>query len=171
MARLFFALWPDEVTREKLYKVSQQFENENIRLVKRSNLHITLEFLGEVSSEVQQELIANAAKIHCEPFDLELTSVGWWQKPAILWIGTTHIPKSLTELVTSIKKCVKQQELKTDKRHYKPHVTIARKVKQIIVPKETFHILWQVTSFVLVVSKSTESGVEYEVLQEWPLVA
>jgi len=169
MARLFFALWPNEEIRTQLDKVAQQFKNEKFNLTKKSNLHITLEFLGEVSEEDQKEIINKANKLHSESFDLELTRVGWWCKPAILWIGTTKIPKPLTRLVKSIKKCVKQQGLRTDQRKYNPHITIAKKVKQVIVPKETFHILWHVNSFALVVSKSIDTGVEYHVLQEWSL--
>jgi RNA 2',3'-cyclic 3'-phosphodiesterase len=169
MARLFFALWPNDEIRNKLSGVCNQFESEKTRLVKKTNLHITLEFLGEVSNEAQQELIEKVARIQCKPFDIELVRIGWWQKPAILWIGTTHLPKSLIDLVTSIKKCVKQQGLKTDNREYKPHVTIARKVTQAVVSKETFHIPWHVNSFVLVVSKSTEAGVDYQVIHEWTL--
>ena len=137
-------------------------------MIKKSNLHITLEFLGEVSEEDQHALETKVSKLNSEPFDIELTRIGWWKKPQILWIGTTHSTKPLVKLVKSIKKCVKQQGLKTDDRPYKPHITIARKVKQVIVPKETFHIPWHVNSFALVVSKSVESGVEYQVLKEWP---
>ena len=169
MARLFFALWPDPETRTKLDKVAQQVKNEKFRLVKKSNLHITLEFLGEVTDEDQQALIEKAAKIHAEPFDLELSRIGWWQKPAILWIGTTDMPKPLLNLVKSIKKCVKQQGLKTDQREYKPHVTIARKVKQRVAAKGAFHIPWHVNSFALVRSESTDNGVEYRVVNEWVL--
>jgi len=169
MARLFFALWPDEETRAKLDKVAQQFKNEKVSLVKKSNLHITLEFLGEVSGEDQQALQNKVSKISGQPFDIELTRVGWWQKPAILWIGTTHIPEPLTHLVKSIKKCVKQQGLKVDKRPYKPHVTIARKVKQLFAPKDQFHIPWHINSFALIVSESIDGGVEYRVLKKWNL--
>ena len=167
MARLFFALWPDDVTRLKLNEIGQQFKNEKVRLTKPGNLHITLEFLGEVSSEVQQELIEKAARINCEPFYIELTRISWWRKPAILWIGMNNVSKPLSDLVNSIKKCVKQQGLKTDQRPYKSHVTIARKVKQVIIQKETVHISLHVNSFALVVSKSTDTGVEYHVIQEW----
>ena len=170
MARLFFALWPDDETRKQLYDVAKQFKKENIRLVKKSNLHITLEFLGEVSEKDQQELIERVNKVKGEPFAIELTRTGFWKKPQILWIGTTQIPKPLLTLVKLIRKCVKQQGLKTDQREYKPHVTIARKVKQIIVPKETFQIPWHVKSFALVISLSTDNGVEYRVLQQWPLL-
>ncbi len=169
MARIFFALWPDDETRNMLSEVCYQFKDEKLRLTKKSNLHITLEFLGEVSDEDQQELKIRVSKLINEPFYIELTRVGWWKKPQILWIGTTNIPESLTRLVKSIKKCVKQQGIKTDQREYNPHITIARKVKQVIVPKETFHIPWHVNSFALVISESTDNGVDYRVLQEWPL--
>ncbi len=169
MARLFFALWPNEEVRKELAQISHQFKDETLRLTKISNMHITLVFLGEISEDNQQALEKSVSQITVDPFDIELTRVGFWKKPQILWIGTTHIPKELQQLVKSIKKCVKQQGLKIDQREYKPHVTIARKVKQIIVPKETFRIQWHVNSFALVISKSTESGVDYQVLQEWPL--
>lgn len=169
MSRLFFALWPDEETRTQIDNVSRQFKNENIKPVKKSNLHITLEYLGEVSDEDQEALIEKINKLQHEPFDLELTRVGWWRKPQILWIGTTHIPMELIRLVKSIRKCVRKQGLKTDQREYKPHVTIARKVKQVVIPNKALHIPWHVDSFVLVVSNTSESGSEYQILKEWSL--
>ncbi|NIQ13370.1 MAG: RNA 2',3'-cyclic phosphodiesterase [Candidatus Dadabacteria bacterium] len=169
MARLFFALWPDDVTRSKLNEVSEQFINEGFRFVKKANLHMTLEFLGEVDSHNQKELILKAGKIRCKTFDMEFTHIDWWRKPQILWIGTSNIPNSLIHLVKSVKKCVKQQGLKTDDKPYKPHITIARKVKKVVIPKETIYVPWAVNSFALVVSRSVASGVEYQVLQEWPL--
>lgn len=167
MSRLFLALWPDDETRKQLFNVAQQFKHENIRLVKKSNLHMTLEFLGEVSDKDRNELIERLSAITVEPFEIELTRTGFWKKPQIIYIGTTIIPNELLTLVKSIRKAVKQQGLKTDNREYKPHVTIARKVKQILLPKETFHIDWNVNSFVLVVSNSTTEGVEYKVIKEW----
>jgi 2'-5' RNA ligase len=167
MARLFLALWPDDRTREQLFDVAKQFNNENIRLVKKSNLHMTLEFLGEVSDEDSDELIKRLNDVKAEPFEIELTRIGFWKKPQILYVGTTIVPKQLLTLVKAIKKCVKQQRLKTDDREYKPHVTIVRKVKQKIIPKEMSYINWQVNSFTLVVSNSTNQGVEYKVIKEW----
>ena len=167
MARLFLALWPNDKTREQLFDVAKQFKDENIKLVKKTNLHLTLEFLGEVPDKDKEELIERLNDVKAEPFEIELTRTGFWKKPQILFIGTTIVPKQLLSLVKSIKKSVKQQGLKTDRREYKPHVTIARKVKQLIVPKETFQISWQVNSFALVVSNSTNEGVEYRVIREW----
>ena len=170
MARLFLALWPNDKTREQLFDVAKQFKDENIKLVKKTNLHLTLEFLGEVSDKDREELVERLNDVKTGPFEIELTQTGFWKKPQILFIGTTTPPKQLLSLVKSIKKSVKQQGLKTDGREYKPHVTIARKVKQLIVPKETFNIDWQVNSFALLVSNSTNESVEYKVIKEWSLI-
>ncbi len=167
MARLFFALWPDNKTQSSFYHVARQFKDEKIRLVKKSNLHITLEFLGKVSEYDKQQLIEKSNHIQVEPFELELTSIGWWKKPGVLWIGPQHIPQSLTNLVESIKQIVEQQGLETDKRSYKPHITIARKVKQDQLPEQSIDIRWQVNSFALIESKSTDTGVVYQIVQQW----
>jgi 2'-5' RNA ligase len=167
MARLFFALWPDNKTQSSFYHVARQFKNEKIRLVKKSNLHITLEFLGQVSEYDQRQLIEKSNHIQVEPFELELTSIGWWKKPGVLWIGPQHIPQSLTNLVESIKQIVEQQGLETDKRSYKPHIAIARKVKQDQLPEQSIDIRWQVNSFALIESKSTDTGVVYQIVQQW----
>jgi len=167
MARLFFALWPDNKTQSSLYHVARQFNNEKIRLVKKSNLHITLEFLGEVSEYDQQQLIDQANLIKAEPFEIKLSNVGWWKKPGVLWVSSRHIQQTLTNLAESIKQIVEQQGLETDKRSYKPHVTIARKVKQVQLTKQSFDIRWQVNSFVLVESKSTDMGMVYQIVQKW----
>jgi len=167
MSRIFFALWPDKETRSSLSTITQLFKDEKFRLVKKSNLHITLEFLGEVSKSNQQQLIDQANLIKAEPFEIELTRIGWWRKPGVLWIGTHHIPEQLIHLVGSIKKIVERQDLETEKRSYEPHVTIARKVKQIQLPKQSFNIRWPVNSIVLVESKSTDMGVVYQIVQKW----
>ncbi len=169
MSRIFFALWPDKETRSSLCAISQQFKDEKFRLLKKSNLHITLEFLGEVAEDDLQQLVEKSNTIQAEPFNIELTRIGWWRKPGVIWIGTHNSPEQLIHLVESLKQIVEQQGLETDKRPYEPHVTIARKVKQLQLPKQSIDIRWQVNSFVLVISKPTNSGVEYHVIHEWPL--
>jgi len=141
MSRIFFALWPDSETRSSLCTITQQFEDEKLRLLKKSNLHITLEFLGEVAEDDLQQLVEKSSCIQAQSFEIELTRIGWWRKPGVLWIGTHHIPEQLIHLVESIKQIVEQQGLETDKRPYEPHVTIARKVKQVQLPKQSIYSL------------------------------
>jgi RNA 2',3'-cyclic 3'-phosphodiesterase len=169
MARLFFALWPNDEVRKELAEISDQFKDEKFRLTKISNLHITLAFLGEVSEQEQTKLVEQANNIKSSSFSLKLNSIGHWKKPGILWLAPEEIPEALKELVEQLQTLIKQQGLNIDERPYKPHVTIARKVKQFTIPEVKFHIPWSITSFALVVSKSSDIGVEYHILQKWML--
>jgi 2'-5' RNA ligase len=169
MATLFFALWPDEEAQKKLSEVSHQFKDENLRLTRTSNLHITLAFLGEVSAYDQIALIQQGKKIQGSAFFLELNSIGCWRKPGILWVAPEDTPKPLTTLVEQLQMIIKLQGLNVDERLYKPHVTIARKLKQFTIPKMTIQITSAFNNFSLVVSKSTDNGVDYQVIHDWAL--
>lgn len=167
MSRLFFALWPDEAVRKQLGEVANEIKEESLRYTKISNLHITLAFLGDVSASDQAVLMQLANKIQSSKFCLELNRIGWWRKPGILWIAPNTVPEVLKKLVEQLQTMIKQQGLSIDERPYKPHVTIARKVKVFTAPEIMVHIPWAVTGFALIVSKSTENGVDYQVVQEW----
>ncbi|MEQ8427976.1 MAG: RNA 2',3'-cyclic phosphodiesterase [Gammaproteobacteria bacterium] len=167
MSRLFFALWPDDETRDQLYQVATQFQDEPVRLVAKSNLHMTLAFLGEVSEHVQKEVTRDAASIKAKQFTLTLTRVGWWEKPRIAWLGPEQHPPQLLDLVEAIAVILKPHGIKPDKRRYKPHVTFARKVKQNIIAKNRFSIDWHINRFALIVSESGPGGVTYRVLKSW----
>ncbi len=169
MSRLFFALWPDDVTRKQLFSISKQLDEPSIRLVKEANLHMTLAFLGDVSEFETKHLLERAATINNPSFELQLTHVCWWKKPQILFIGTETIPDALLQLVNTIRDMVQQQGLTIDTRPYRPHVTIARKAKQPIETCEPFIVAWRADSFALVISESGKDGVNYRVLQSWHL--
>lgn len=169
MARLFFALWPNETIREQLYQVALNATTDNDRLVKRSNLHLTLEFLGEVNSETQTSLIEQASNLTFQQFALRFNQLDWWKKPGILCLLAESVPDQLTQLVEAIKLLVNSEGLTSDQRTYKPHVTLARKVKQETTYINAININWSVKSFVLVQSTSTAEGVDYKVINEWPL--
>jgi 2'-5' RNA ligase len=172
MERLFFALQPDEIIQSELNHIIQQLDDRELKVIKQTNLHMTLEFVGEISEKEQHALTTAVDKLQAKQFNLRLTHMGWWQKPAILWLAPDETPPLLNALVNSLKACINQLGLKVDDRPYRPHVTLARKVKQAkAVSHQKFDIEWPVSRFVLMRSESTPTGVEYRVLREWPLLA
>ena len=56
-----------------------------------------------------------------------------------------------------------------DERPYRPHVTLARKVRAAYEEVEFEPISWDVREFGLVESTSTVEGVKYQVKLRWPL--
>ena len=165
MSRFFFALFPDKSAIEAIVKYREQI-NLSGRIIKASNLHLTLLFLGKLNVNQLQKVIRQSEHINCVEFDLLLNSIGYFKNSKITWLGLEFIPDSLLELhkqllsavmLSSVKSC----ELSVHTQKYKPHVTLARKSaaveKRLIVP-----VKWHVKEFVLVESIDTPEGVHYQ---------
>jgi 2'-5' RNA ligase len=70
----------------------------------------------------------------------------------------------LNQQLTAI---AKQQQINIDERPFKPHVTLIKKVHQPI--RIDFEpVFWRSDGFCLVESRSTDTGVDYEILEHWP---
>ena len=166
MKRLFFALWPNNETRGQIDKFNQTIKSEDLKKVQRDNLHVTLVFLGNVDNKSEVILRQNVESISIQPFELQFDQLNFWQKPRILCLATQQYDTQLSILVNALKKAAEQCSIKTEKRPYQPHITLARKARTKIEVKAP-RIKWQAQSFCLVESCSTTNGVHYQVLQNW----
>ncbi len=139
------------------------------RQVAAHNLHLTLVFLGSVSSPVRQCLEQAVTDIHTEPFTLVLDHVGYWRKPQVLWLGCSSMPAPLILLVRALSAKAADCGVTPDTRPYQPHLTVARKVRSDpgnILPAP---LLWPVERFALVESLSQPEGVFYRPVRMWDL--
>ncbi len=93
-----------------------------------ANFHITLTFLGNITERQLEYLERGAADINQGGFDLELNTLGYWHKPALMWLGSDEAPETLLALAGKTKQLAKSAGLKIDKRSYLPHLTLSRKV-------------------------------------------
>jgi 2'-5' RNA ligase len=171
MPRLFFALWPDQVIRNEIHAIAEQFPRGKGRLVPTENIHITLAFLGQVGEQQCLELQSQAARIRTGPFDLSLEQLGWWKRSRILWLGTALVPGELERLVNAIKSMLKSMDMaySIDKRKFIPHVTLIRDIRKPELSKPITPVCWNVDRFVLVKSVTEPSGASYELVDEWKL--
>jgi len=91
MMRVFVAI---EITNnEVINSIKKIQENINIdaKPVKLTNLHFTLQFLGEISKEMAQKIIQTLQTIEFSSFDVNLEKNGAFPKPKfprVVWIGT-----------------------------------------------------------------------------------
>ena len=166
MKRLFFALWPNNETRKQIDIFNKSIKTDNLKKVQRDNLHITLVFLGNVDIKSEAILRQRVESISIQPFELQFDQLNFWQKPRILCLATQQHDPQLSILFNALKKAAEQCGIKTEKRPYQPHITLARKARTMI-KIETPFIEWQAQSFCLVESSSTANGVHYQVLQNW----
>jgi len=167
--RLFFALWPDTPVRRALAAAGTALLDVRHQQVPVTNLHMTLAFAGSVPAAVAQCLAAEAATLRSPPFEMLIDHGGHWRKPRIAWIGPSHTPAELLQLVAALRRLFGRCGLPAETRAYQPHITLARKVS---VPQEAeLHtpIRWSIRSFSLIESVAGSRGVEYRPLLHWPL--
>lgn len=170
MPRLFFALWPDEVTRSRLAGALASLPSLAGRQVPVRNLHITLVFPGDVSGEQQRQLQAGADTVRAQSFALALSQLGCWPHAAVAWLAPEAVPPALIDLVAQLQSLCRGAGLTPDARPYHAHLTFARKVRQV-PPATIAPIHWQIGSFSLIESLRGRTGSEYRPLAHWPLIS
>jgi len=169
--RLFIALWPDGDLRQKIVNLNGL---ENItdfgRRVSIDNIHITLFFLGQVDRALRACIEQAAGDTRGKSFTLLLNRLGYWSRPQILWLAPLHIPHELISLSEDMKARLIKCGVTLDKRPYKPHLTLARKVKSPPPKIKIEPLLWNVRQYSLMESlPSPGGGVNYQELAYWQL--
>ena len=160
--RLFFALWPSQEQRELLVeRVDPLLAAVAGRHVDRQNWHVTLVFIGNFPEERIGELQSAAAAIPAVRFSLCFDSLEYWKKPRIASLRANAVPESLEKLVDSLKRTMIPFGYPPETRPYRPHITVARKVRRFDDSRlaQPVRLAW--SNFDLVESVSVPGGVRY----------
>lgn len=132
--RLFYALVPPE--REKLQILAQQDKLRSIaqsgRFTPSENLHMTLQFLGEIPQErlkALKEILTMAART-AEPFSLTLDAYGWFSGKGQerLWYLTGNSPEA-TQLSCVLGQLLVENGFSVEDRALVPHITLSRRCR------------------------------------------
>jgi len=163
MNRYFFALKPDNNTRQKIAAARVQIACPG-RWVRNNNIHLTVLFLGLLTQKQLSEIISQADKLIIPEFSLNLTTSGSFKKAKVAWLGMDIIPEPLLLLNQQLTSAALKADISIEQKSYKPHVTLARKVVTM-EQKEMPAINWKVSAFVLFKSVSSVQGVQYQVVE------
>ena len=167
--RLFFALWPDEATRDALSRSGKWLHQHwGGRRMRADTLHITLAFLGSTPADRLDALIACADTIRADAFELILDQAGYWRHKRIGWLGASQTPPQYLGLVGALNAALHAAGFPVDARPHVPHVTLLRNSAGGEVP-ECAPVRWQVRDFGLVKSSTESDGAHYEVIRRWLL--
>ena len=98
------------------------------RWTEEANLHMTLQFIGEVREPEVDEIAAALSLVEAESFDLTLSGVGHFgshRKIRSLWAGIISSP-ALYRLQKRIENVLIRKGIAPDTRKFSPHITLAR---------------------------------------------
>jgi len=188
--RLFFAFWPDAATREAMHHAARKaVRHSGGRPVPASNLHVTLAFLGSVAESLRPEVERIGATVAAEglyrdagaspgatgpgeeaagPLALAFDGVAFWPKPQVLVAVCSQPRPEATALAARLWAALRPLPITPDLRPYKPHVTLARKVRKPAPDLALRPVAWPVTALTLVESVTDPAGARYEPLASWP---
>jgi 2'-5' RNA ligase len=167
--RLFFALWPDDATRDALIGAGKLLHQHwGGRLMRADTLHITLAFLGSTPVDQLDALFACADTVRADAFELILDQVGYWRHNRIGWLGASQMPPQHLELVGALNAALRAAGYSVDARPHVPHATLLRNTAGGELPA-CEPVRWPLSDFVLVASRREADGMHYDVIRRWPL--
>lgn len=160
--RLFYALWPDPVTRMKLSALQQQVSG---RMMLVENLHLTLAFLGNQPRSLLPLLESVLHRLPLPAMQLEIDSLDYFSKPRIAWVGPRQAPASLFSLQRDLMKALADTQINLKPvAGFRPHITLARDAPPQRAEIQT--IYWKVSEIALLESVSSLQGPQYHVLAQ-----
>lgn len=173
-ARVFFALWPDDRVRAGLHRAAVEGARRfGGRAMQPETLHLTLAFIGDVSVDELPRLQEAAAGVEGKAFRLTIDRLGFWGHNRILWAGSREPVPALSGLAHSLARELQAAGYSSGIRagqSFAPHVTLVRNVAERrpeLLGQEALG--WDCGEFVLVRSRLSPRGSNYEIIGRWPL--
>lgn len=126
MHRLFVALRPPPAIRQQLLDLMGGVPGA--RWQADDQLHITLRYIGEVTTPVAVDVAAALGGVHAAPLALRLNGAGSFDKhdrPNAIWAGVAP-HDAITALHKKIDHALIRIGLPSEARAYLPHITLAR---------------------------------------------
>ncbi|MGB5104648.1 MAG: RNA 2',3'-cyclic phosphodiesterase [Steroidobacteraceae bacterium] len=169
--RLFFALWPEPGQLEPLIeRVRRLVPPSAGRAQRPDQWHVTVEFLGAIvesrMAEVRAAGAAAAADAH--PFEIVFDRLDHWRRPRVLCLTASETPLALAQLSQSLRRGLGMRGFEVERREFRAHLTLARKVDQPPPPLVAFEpVRWPAHGLTLVRSVSDSAGSRYEPLAAW----
>ena len=151
------------------------------RWMREEQLHITLRFFGETSTDQENKLVKSLEKISLPHFQLSLKGTGVFpprKEARVLWVGIEQ-QQPLLRLQALIEKASVKCGFKHDRRRFSPHISVARlksahpdKVAGYVVDNSLFiSEPFEIHAFHLYSSHLSKEGAQYIREVTFPLVS
>jgi len=132
LLRIFIAVdIPDGEVKEKIREFQRAVAHTgaDLKLVEPENIHITLRFLGDVATDVIENLKTELDRIQFHPFNITLKGVGVfpdYRRINVVWVGIDEGNIGIVDLYGKINRSLTRIGIPPDRRGLSPHLTVAR---------------------------------------------
>lgn len=145
--RSFIAIELPETAKECLFRCQTALgaaKNQRVKWVHPNNIHLTLKFLGAISTGIIVDIVDALKLISVDvfPFRLTLTSPGAFpntKTPRVLFVGIGGDTKNLIALQKLIDYQIGLLGFKPENRPFSPHLTLGR-VRDNSTSQELFNL-------------------------------
>jgi len=149
--RLFIGLLPDDGVRNALTVHQQLWFWAGHRPMAKSQLHLTLHFLGEIDATREWALREALAGETVAPVELLLRTPECWSGGITVLRPDEHA--ALGDLQSRLASRLLQAGIAPHRDAFNPHVTLARDAPGAAPPEASRPIVWTVRDFALVWSR------------------
>lgn len=131
--RTFVAVESSPEVQHAAERLVQQLQpiGADVKWVESHNMHLTLQFLGDVA-EGKIPAITEAlrkAAADCKPFQVEIRSVGAFpslRRPNVFWLGVGQGAAQLAELAQKVQRALEPLGFRPENRPFHGHLTLGR---------------------------------------------
>src|SRR5262245_59234373 len=128
--RLFVAIDLDPDIRERVARFTEGLQNlaPSVRWTTSESWHITLKFIGEVSSEIAEKVKDQLEKVTTAAIDIQFRGTGFFPTPRsarVFWAGI-NADSRLVALAEAVDRLVGAIGIPFEERPFTPHLTLAR---------------------------------------------
>src|SRR5512136_179446 len=101
----------------------------DIKLVETENIHVTLRFLGDISTSLVEKIFSEMKKTEFAPFNVHIKGLGVFPDlhyPRVVWAGMTDGADQLRSIFGQLEPKLRALGFAPDSKGFSPHLTIAR---------------------------------------------
>jgi 2'-5' RNA ligase len=121
----------NELVVRRLSEVQNMLVNTgaDLKLVTPQNIHVTMRFLGNISSPMVDLIHEEMKQISFTPFEIELRGLGAFPSlryARVVWAGIQRGGDELVKVFNQLEFRIRRLGFKPDPKGFSPHLTIAR---------------------------------------------
>ncbi len=156
--RVFVALEMDNRIQIRLDEIQEELKKSgvSIRWVKPENIHLTLKFLGQITSGQTEQIkraLGKTAKTK-KPFFISLGKLGAFPRPEyprVIWVGIEEGNKKTVQLNKELETHLQMLGFTPEAREFIPHLTLGR----IRLPHQDKKALLRLKEMILYLNSQT----------------